>query len=139
MYIGLLLACTSQVRGELSITAWCSLLCMDDSIVFPNCRRDAVVCRKGVHFSLHYKIRRPARLEPLSLMFAGPAGAPQQEAQLVSKAPRQQRLSRYKVWYLQKRLAEISAQVEASILEVRVIQYTTLGRAETCFAPALGF
>ncbi|GFR41269.1 hypothetical protein Agub_g1944 [Astrephomene gubernaculifera] len=32
---------------------------------------------------------------------------------------RQQRVGRYKVWLLQKRLAELSAQVEASVLEAR--------------------
>lgn len=69
---------------------------------------------------LHLHDYTPCLVRACPLMFAtGQAGVPQPETQLDSKAPRQKRLSRYKVWYLQKRLAEISAQVEASILEVR--------------------
>ncbi|GLI68855.1 hypothetical protein VaNZ11_013399 [Volvox africanus] len=37
----------------------------------------------------------------------------------VDKLSRQQRVGRYKVWLLQKRLAELSAQVEAAVLEAR--------------------
>ncbi|EFJ42905.1 hypothetical protein VOLCADRAFT_119228, partial [Volvox carteri f. nagariensis] len=37
----------------------------------------------------------------------------------VDKLARQQRVGRYKAWLLQKRLAELSAQVEAAVLEAR--------------------
>lgn len=39
------------------------------------------------------------------------------------KLSRQQRLARYKVWLLQKRLAELGAQVEAAVLEVCSVLY----------------